>query len=171
MSETFDLADRSSGVQIRVDVGTGTLSIYVLASKDEDDSVIAKDPAEQPSLVHRFSYLKESLNLMEACRELKGSHDENRASSFTFKHGEISLWFDVSAADEIYWHIKRQIDSDEAVRTKMLEPSDFVCMKMVSRLKELKRADPPKARTGIIDIEWMRELLIAAKAAEKMESR
>ena len=48
-------------------------------------------------------------------------------------------------------------------------PSDFVCMKMVTRLRELRRADPPKAKTGIIDISWMREILIAAKKAEELE--
>jgi hypothetical protein len=59
----------------------------------------------------------------------------------------------------------------ENEEAQAVEPSDFVCMKMVTRLRELKRADPPKARTGIIDVEWMRELLIAAKAAEAMESK
>lgn len=48
-------------------------------------------------------------------------------------------------------------------------PSDFVCMKMVTRLRELRRADPPKAKTGIIDISWMREILITAKTAEDLE--
>lgn len=50
-------------------------------------------------------------------------------------------------------------------------PSDFVCMEMVTRLRELRRADPPKAKTGIIDISWMREILIAAKNAELLEQR
>lgn len=50
-------------------------------------------------------------------------------------------------------------------------PSDFVCMKMVTRLRELRRADPPKAKTGIIDIGWMREILIAAKNAELIEQQ
>lgn len=52
---------------------------------------------------------------------------------------------------------------------EVIGPSDFVCMKMVTRLRELRRADPPKAKTGIIDISWMREILIAAKKAEELE--
>ena len=46
--------------------------------------------------------------------------------------------------------------------------SDLVCMKMVTKLKELRRLDPAKARTNIIDMSWMRELYLAGKEAEKL---
>jgi hypothetical protein len=98
--------------------------------------------------------------------------------SFSFpggKYGGIILEMNVQAAEQIYEHLKQQfeqivvqIEQEEQLEN---EPSDFVCMKMVTRLRELRRADPSKARTGIIDISWMREILIAAKSAELIEQQ
>lgn len=45
---------------------------------------------------------------------------------------------------------------------------DVIAMKMVTRLRQLQRADPAKARTNIIDMSWMRELYLAGKEAEKI---
>jgi hypothetical protein len=110
------------------------------------------------------------------CAKHMSKPDKRECMSFSFpggKGGGIILEMNVQAAEQIYGHLKQQFDQimvqiehDECLEN---EPSDFVCMKMVTRLRELRRADPPKAKTGIIDISWMREILIAAKKAEELE--
>lgn len=47
--------------------------------------------------------------------------------------------------------------------------SDFVAMKIVSRFKELRKADPGKAKTGGLDLTWAKELYQAGKQAELLE--
>lgn len=53
----------------------------------------------------------------------------------------------------------------------MDEPSEFVCMKVVTRHRELIRADPPKAKAlgNRVDMTWARELLLAAQKAKEEE--
>jgi hypothetical protein len=166
--------------ELQLNITDGVVRIFPPApnSHDVEDptdrSVIydsAKNP-HKPIFEHAFSRLKEAALLLEFCRKNRPGFHNSYAVAYTFKDCPISLDFDCDIADEIYHHLRRQFDKHPSLLQVALdEPSDFVCMKMVTRLKELKRADPPKAKTGLVDIDWMREIYIAAKAAEREENK
>jgi hypothetical protein len=172
----IEFADKATNIVLDINVATGTLLLYKSTElQDPDDRTVLFARSNKASMTqiaeHHMSYLKESIALMETCYRHKGSFEESSTTSFSFKHSDITLYMDTSAADEIYWHVKRQFESNKGLIDLVNEPSDFVCMKMVTRLKQLKREDPGKARTQQVDIEWMRQILIAAKAAEAEESK
>lgn len=121
---------------------------------------------------YAFSRLKEAALLLEFCRKNRPGFGDSSYLGYIVKDGNFTLGFSSEIADEIYHHLKRQFDRHPSLLQVALDdPSDFVCMKMVTRLKELKRADPAKAKTGLIDIDWMREIYLAAKMAEREEPK
>lgn len=125
-----------------------------------------------PIFEYALSRLCETAKFLAYCKKHRPGHHNNYSVAYTFKDCSATLEFDCDIANEIYHHLKRQFDRQpNLLQVALDDPSDFVCMKMVTRLKELKRADPAKAKTGLIDIDWMREIYLAAKRAEREEPK
>lgn len=172
----YDL--KSHSLMITVAEQASNLCVYRLGpdETESDHYVIQTHVKSHDLLALDYAVSNEQLvDLMEFCDSARKRDSYAQVkSTFTYYLGDMftspAFVFDCEAADAIYRHLAREFEKLRVAR-KNIVPSDFVCMKMVTRLKELRKADPAKARTNHVDITWMRELYLAAKEAEKSESR
>ena len=164
---------------LKIDVAESISKLYVYKlapdETEDDHAFVHTEPKNHSLLVLEYVIsIKQLLDLMEFCQKAKGHECYSQVKDEFMYHLEDlfsgpAFEFNCEVADAIYHHLKREF----AKLPKRLSytPSDFVCMKMVTRLKELRRADPGKAKANRVDISWMRELYIAAQEAEQEESK
>lgn len=173
----YDL--KSHSLMITVAEQASNLCVYRLGpdETENDHDVIQTRVKSHELLALDYAVLNEQLvDLMEFCDIARKRDSYAQVPGVCTYYlgapppiGPVII-FGCEAADAIYHYLAREFEKLHTTR-KHLVPSDFVCMKMVTRLKELRKADPAKARTNHVDITWMRELYLAAKEAEQSESR
>jgi hypothetical protein len=153
-----------------IDINNRSLCVFVHPEEPEYAIELLSSTSTVSVAVHEIQLESgaELKKLHEYFRSVGRRHYNGTHEPFRFMNGRYTLSMSKAFARNASMDLTT-LTGDVSVKTFMAEPSSYVCMKLISRYKELRRADPGKAKSGLLDITWARELLLAAREAEKQE--